>query len=91
MPFEWDDKKAELNLKKHGLRFEDVVKAFDDPKGIELLDRGHSERERRFQLIAMADGTILFIVFTERVGAIRLISARRARSKEIEIYYGRES
>lgn len=90
MGFEWDEEKAEGNARKHGVRFSDAVKAFDDPKGVELLDDDHSDSEIRFQLIAMADGTILLIVFTERINAIRLISARRAHRQEMEIYYGRE-
>jgi uncharacterized protein len=90
MEFEWDDEKAEANAKKHGVRFGDAVKAFDDPKGLELLDDDHSDSEVRFQLIAMADGTIVLIVFTERINSIRLISARKANRQEVEIYYGRE-
>ena len=90
MEFEWDDEKAETNAKKHGVRFQDAVKAFDDPNGFELLDEDHSFAEARFQLIAMADGTILLVVFTERVNAIRHICARKANREGIEIYYGRE-
>lgn len=88
--FEWDDEKADANARKYGVRFEDAVKAFDDPNGVELLDEDHSDTEIRYQLIAMADGTIVLVCFTERINAIRLISARKANRQEIEIYYGRE-
>jgi uncharacterized protein len=91
MKYEWDDEKAELNLRKHGIRFQDAVKAFEDPNGVELLDEDHSKTEVRFQLIAIADGTVLLRIFTERIDAIRLISARRAGRRELEIYYGREN
>ena len=91
MEFEWDDEKSELNLRKHGIRFEEAVKAFDDRNGIEILDEQHSHAEIRLQLIAMADSSILMVVFTERINAIRIISARRATRPEVELYYGRQS
>jgi len=91
MEFEWDDEKSELNRRKHGISFEEAVKAFDDRNGIEILDEQHSHAEIRFQLIAMADGSVLMVVFTERINAIRIISARRATRPEVELYYGRQS
>ena len=50
MEFEWDDEKSELNRRKHGINFEEAVKAFDDQNGIEILDEQHSHAEIRFQL-----------------------------------------
>jgi uncharacterized protein len=91
MKYEWDDEKAEANAGKHGVRFGDAVKAFDDPNGVQLLDEDHSDSEARFHLIAMADGRIVLVVFAERINAIRLISARKANRQEVELYYGRES
>ena len=91
MEFEWDDEKSELNRRKHGLSFEEAVKAFDDQYGIEILDEQHSRAEIRYQLIAMADGNVLMVVFTERINAMRIISARRATRPELELYYGQQS
>jgi uncharacterized protein len=91
MEFEWDDEKSELNRRKHGIGFDEAVKAFDDRNGLEILDEQHSHSEIRYQLIAMADGNVLMIVFTERISAIRIISARRATRPEVELYYGRQS
>ena len=90
MEFEWDENKNAENYRKHGIWFKEAVKAFDDPNGVELLDEEHSNSELRYQLIAMADGTIVLGVFTERINAIRLISVRGANRQEVEIYYGRE-
>ena len=86
--FEWDEEKAALNLKKHGVRFETAAKVFCDENRIELYDSTHSTGEDRYNTIGMVDH-ILFVVYTERKNRIRLISARPASSKERSLYYDR--
>lgn len=90
MAFEWDEDKAELNYRTHRVRFEDAVKAFDDPNSVELLDELNSDSEIRYQLIGLTDRNLLFVAFTERVDAIRIISARKATGKQIKIYNERK-
>lgn len=90
MEFEWDDEKAESNFRKHGIRFQDAVKAFDDQYGIELLDEFHSDDEVRYHLIASTNGLLLLVAFTERIDAIRIISARKADNLQTRIYYERK-
>ena len=90
MRFEWDDEKAESNLLKHGVRFTDAVKAFDDPNALELLDELNSDTEVRFQIIGLTDRTLLFVVFTEREDVTRLISARKANARQTGIYNERK-
>ena len=71
--FEWDDEKAADNLRKHGVSFEFAKKAFVDPMGIERIDDRRDYGEERFILIAMAEGHVLFVAYTERENRFRLI------------------
>ena len=86
--FEWDEDKAALNLKKHGVRFETAARVFEDEDRIEFYDSAHSTEEDRYNTIGMVDN-ILFVVYTERKNRVRLISARPANSKERSLYYDR--
>lgn len=85
--FEWDEKKAEINLEKHGISFETAAKVFLDEDRLEIYDEVHSTEEDRYITIGRA-GEILFVVYTERTTKIRLISARLATPKERRLYYG---
>lgn len=85
--FEWDELKAMMNVAKHGVYFEDAARVFDDEFKIIQLDEKHSVNEARFQVIGMVDD-VLFVVCTERIEKIRLISARRATNFERSLYYG---
>lgn len=91
MSFEWNEDKAELNYRIHRVRFEDAVKAFDDPNSIELLDELNSDSEIRYQLIGLTDKRLLFVAFTERINTIRIISARKATARQIKIYNERKT
>lgn len=85
--FEWDEEKAAINLKKHGVSFEIAAKVFLDDNRIEIYDEVHSLEEDRYITIGLA-GEVLFVVYTERCTNIRLISARVATAKERRLYYG---
>jgi uncharacterized protein len=65
--------------------------AFKDPFGIEYLHDRQDYGEDRFVLIAMADGHLLFVAYTEREGRFRLISARRATKYEQDDCYRQNS
>lgn len=86
MQFEWDEEKAALNLKKHGVRFETAARVFCDENRIELFDSIHSDEEERYNTIGMVDN-ILFVVYTERKNRVRFIPARPANRKERRLYY----
>lgn len=88
MQFEWDEDKAALNLKKHGVRFETAARVFEDEDRIEFYDSAHSTEEDRYNTSGMVD-SVLFVVYTERKNRVRLISARPANSKERRLYYDR--
>jgi uncharacterized DUF497 family protein len=86
--YEWDDEKNMLNIRKHGIAFEDAILVFNDPLRLELYDPGHSTiYEERWRVYGFAGG-VLAVSFTERNGMIRIISARRAQGIELEAYYG---
>ena len=87
--FEWDDEKAELNLKKHGVTFDTAAKVFGDENRIEEYDYMHSIDEDRWQVIGIV-GKIIFVVYTERGEFTRLISAREATPRERRKYYARK-
>ncbi len=84
--FTWDEAKAAANWAKHGVSFAFAQTAFDDPQALEFVDADMAYGERRYRMIASADGTILVVVYTERGDQIRLISARRATVRERERY-----
>jgi len=87
MRFEWDEEKNALNQKKHGISFETASLVFNDKAAVEIYDEAHSIQEDRYIIIGRV-GRVLFVVFTERGDAIRLISARVATGEERRIYYG---
>ncbi|MCX4328676.1 MAG: BrnT family toxin, partial [Lachnospiraceae bacterium] len=81
LQFEWDEEKANANIKKHGIPFETAAKVFLDENRIEIYDKEHSIKEDRYITIGMAND-VLFVVYTERYPKTRLISARLATAKE---------
>ena len=92
MTFTWDPKKAEENLKKHGVDFREAATVFDDTLSTTFPDAGHSPGERRFLIIGMsALGRILVVSHTEAANIIRIISARTATRRERKFYEEDES
>ena len=87
--FEWDEKKAENNLKKHGVDFHDAAAVFDDDFRIEWYDAAHSTTEDRYHTIGRVR-QVLFVVYTERREKTRIISARKATPREEALYYDRD-
>ena len=85
--FEWDRRKAKVNLRKHGVSFEEAQTVFTDPLSITLPDPDHSEDEERFIDVGMSDNRrVLVVVYTERGQRIRLISAYKATRVERKQY-----
>ena len=84
--FSWDDRKALVNARRHGVRFEEAA-VFLDPGAREYDDPDHSEDEVRFLLVGHSlAGRILLVVHAEKDDTIRIISARRATPREREAY-----
>ncbi len=84
---EWDDNKNKINIKKHGIDFESAALVFTDENRIEYYDSLHSIEEDRYVVIGCVHN-ILFVVYTIRNDANRIISARVATATERMIYYG---
>jgi len=85
--FEWHEEKAQANLIKHGVSFDEAVTVFKDPLSLTIPDPQHSVDEDRFIDIGLSDdGRILVVVYTERGTNIRLISARVASNLERRAY-----
>ena len=88
--FEWDEKKADSNFKKHDVSFEEGATVFNDPEIATMFDPDHSKDEERFISIGMSiQGNLLVIIHTEREERIRLISCRKATSAERKAYENR--
>ena len=87
--FEWDPKKATLNLRKHGVSFEDAQSVFSDENGLLIDDPDHSEEEDRFVLLGLSHSLRLLVVvhcYRSEGRVIRIISARKADAQERSIY-----
>jgi uncharacterized protein len=86
--FEWDAEKARINLKKHGVSFDEASTAFGDPLALTMPDPLHSDGEERLVLLGQTlhQRLLVVVVHTERGNRIRLISAREATRKE-RVYY----
>lgn len=91
LDFEWDEDKADANLKKHKISFEEAKTVFADPFAITIDDPKHSIDECRFIDIGItAHGRVVVVSYTERERKIRLISCRKATKNERKIYEERE-
>ena len=87
MEFDWDGNKAEANLSKHGVSFDEAKTVFDDPLYIDFYDPDYSDEEDRYIIIGESQQRRLLIVsYTERDHKIRLISAREVTKREREDY-----
>ena len=87
MDFEWDKNKAEANLSRHEVPFDEAKTVFDDPLYIDFYDPDHSDEEERYIVIGKSQQhRILIVSYTERNNKVRLISARKATRKEREDY-----
>ena len=82
--FEYDDDKSQANLEKHGIDFLDAQVLWEDPDLLEI--RARSDDEPRFLVIGRIGSKHWSAVVTYRNGTIRLISVRRSRTREVELY-----
>jgi uncharacterized protein len=84
--FVWQEAKAELNVHKHGVAFEEAVTVFDDPLFV-LQDASRNDEGRDAAIGFSSAGRLLTVVHIEVDGEyIRIISARRASASE-EVFY----
>ena len=87
MKFEWDPKKADANLRKHGVSFDEAVSVFLDPLAASGPDPDHSIGEDRFVTFGQSRlGRLIAVHHTYRPGNIRIFSARRTTRGERKLY-----
>jgi hypothetical protein len=84
--FEWDDAKADANLRKHKISFRAASRVFDDPLVLMEQDFSEDYGEDRFLATGMVEGLLMTVAYTERDDCIRIISARKASSYERRAY-----
>jgi len=87
--FEWDNRKAAANLKKHGIAFEEAQSVFFDERARLINDPDHSEDEDRFILLGLSNSLRMLLVchcYRRDGGVIRIISARQATAREAKHY-----
>ncbi|MDO8825952.1 BrnT family toxin [Methylophaga sp.] len=82
--FEYDDHKSQANLEKHEIDFEAAKELWDDPDLLEFPAK--SDNEPRFLVIGRIATKHWSAVVTYRNERVRLISVRRSRPKEVELY-----
>ncbi|ADH86529.1 BrnT family toxin [Desulfurivibrio alkaliphilus] len=86
MKFEWDAGKSVSNQEKHGIDFETAQRLWRDESRIEI--QAPYPVEDRWILLGRLHGKIWAMVYTMRGDSVRIISVRRARKREVELYEG---
>ena len=82
LTFEWNERKARENLRKHGIAFEIAATVFGDPNSNTIYDETNSQNEDRFVTIGMSVyGIVMVVIHTDRRNRVRIISARKATAK----------
>jgi uncharacterized protein len=84
MPFEYDSKKSQGNFEKHGIDFEQAQGIWDDPEYLEVP--ANTADEPRWLIIGKINGKCWSAVITYRGDNIHIISVRRSRDEEVELY-----
>jgi len=83
--FEWDERKAAANRRKHGVSFEEARTVFMDEEALRIQDPEHSDTEDRFVMLGLSSQLRILLVchcYREEDEIIRIISARKADRRE---------
>lgn len=87
--FEWDERKAAANARKHGVSFDEAKSVSVDERAKLIDDPDHSEDEERFVLLGLSSALRLVLVchcYRSEGNVIRIISARKATARESRSY-----
>jgi len=90
LKFEWDSKKASSNKTKHQITFEEAQTVFLDSNALLIPDPEHSSTEQRFIIMGLSTENRALVVvhcFRKEKSVIRIISARKAGTKEQKTYW----
>lgn len=88
--FQWDENKNSINRRKHHISFEEAQTVFADVDALIIDDPDHSEQEERFIIMGFSLRANLLVVchcYRDNDSVIRIISARKATSKEARQYH----
>lgn len=85
--FDWDEAKALGNISKHAVPFPYAIRVFLDAAMVDFDASRTEDGEVRRKAVGMIEGRLFTLVYTEREGVVRVISARRSNGKE-ERQYG---
>ncbi len=84
MKFEFDERKSQSNKKKHGIDFAEAQELWDDPELLEIPLK--SEDEPRTLFVGLISGKHWSAIITPRGENTRIISVRRSRTEERDLY-----
>ncbi len=88
--FEWDKRKENANIKKHGITFDEARTSFYDENALQFFDPDHSNEEDRFILLGVShklNNLVVCHCFREQESIVRIISARKADKDETRAYW----
>ena len=88
--FEWNRRKENANIKKHGISFNEALTTFYDENAVQFFDPDHSDEEDRFILVGVSHRLNTLVVchcFRENEITVRIISARKADKDEENVYW----
>ena len=88
MRFEWDERKSNDNRTRRGFTFDDVMPIFLDSDRVILADTRRDYGEDRWVTFGEIEGRLFAVTFTMRGEVIRIISARKANTRERRRYDG---
>ena len=86
--FEIDERKSQINLKKHRIAFDQAQALWKDPDAVEI--QAKTEDETRSLVIGRIKGKHWSAIVTLEGSRIRIISVRRSRAEEVLIYESQE-
>lgn len=89
--FEWDEEKSSRCFRERGFDFAYAASAFADPCQLVKVDARYNYGEDRHQLVGDIEGRVYVVIYTRRRNAIRIISARKANSREVKDYENQAS
>ncbi len=90
LAFDWDEDKSKVNVRKHGVSFEEAQTAFHDENARLRYDCDHSLDEERYILLGLSSSLRLLVVchvYRKEKEIVRIISARKATKQENQQYY----
>ncbi len=86
LEFEWDDNKSQQTFQDRGFDFGFATQVFSDPSGFTEPDQRLPCGEDRFRFYGEIQGKRFVVIYTERQGRFRIISARKANTREIQAH-----